>query len=272
MNSIEFSNEFDLIYNNVMSNQAAPIDECEKSMLLSKAQEEIVYNHFNPKGNKYQEGFDDSAKRQYDFSTIIETKLYISGSVNELNFREIQGNDSIFSMDNSDLNIHRYKMTLPSNFLLFINEECSLQRFIHGNTVSRNASVTPINFGELTKARGDTYKFPVATECWRVYNNINKTTEPEIELLAPYASTIQLYKARYVRKPKPIVLVNLTQYGVSIDGVNGSELPFDVSNAEVCELPKSIHREIVQRAVEIAKASYRTGETEVLTQIGQRSE
>ena len=111
----------------------------------------------------------------------------------------------------------------------------------------------------------------MSTECWRVYNNI-EGDPPVIEILAPYASKIITYRARFVRKPKPIVLVNLAQYGVSIDGINGSELPNDVSNAEVCELPEAMHREIVQRAVEIAKATYRTGETEVLTQLGQRSE
>ena len=271
MNSIEFSNEFDLLYNNVMSNQAAPIDECEKSMLLSKAQDEVVFNYFNPKGNKYQEGFDDSAKRQYNFGTIVKTLRYNKDGINELNFTEVTAVQSIFSMGDDDKNVHRYKMTLPPNFLFFINEECLLERYIHGTNLTRNATVTPINFGELNKARGDVYKFPVSTECWRVYNNI-EGEPPVIEILAPYASKIVTYKARFVRKPKPIVLVNLTQYGVSIDGVDGNELPFDVSDAEVCELPKAMHREIVQRAVEIAKAAYRTGETEVLTQLGQRSE
>ncbi len=66
----EFSNEFDVLYNNIMSNQAPGLDEYEKSVFLTKAQSEIIKNYFNPKGNKYQEGFDGSQKRQVDFSIL----------------------------------------------------------------------------------------------------------------------------------------------------------------------------------------------------------
>ena len=49
----EFSNEFDDLYNNVMSNSAPGLDEYEKSVFLTKAQDEVIKNYFNPKGNKY---------------------------------------------------------------------------------------------------------------------------------------------------------------------------------------------------------------------------
>lgn len=74
MDNTEFSNQFDVLYNNVMSNAAPGLNEYEKSVFLTKAQNEIVKNYFNPKGNKYQEGFDDSAKRQIDFSELISNK------------------------------------------------------------------------------------------------------------------------------------------------------------------------------------------------------
>ena len=72
MDHIEFSNEFDVLYNNIMSNAAPGLNEYEKSVFLTKAQEEIVKNHFNPNGNKYKEGLDDSPKRQIDFSELIK--------------------------------------------------------------------------------------------------------------------------------------------------------------------------------------------------------
>ena len=55
MTTQEFSNEFDVLYNNIMSNQAPGLDEYEKSVFLTKAQSEVLKNYFNPKGNKYQE-------------------------------------------------------------------------------------------------------------------------------------------------------------------------------------------------------------------------
>ena len=70
MTNQEFSNQFDVLYNNVMSNQAPGLDEYEKSVFLTKAQNEIVLSYFNPKGNKYTEGFDGNERRQIDFSML----------------------------------------------------------------------------------------------------------------------------------------------------------------------------------------------------------
>lgn len=52
MTNEEFSNEFDVLYNNITSNQAPGLDEYEKSVFLTKAQDEIVKAYFNPKTNK----------------------------------------------------------------------------------------------------------------------------------------------------------------------------------------------------------------------------
>ena len=297
MTSLEFSNSFDIRYNNIMSNQSPGLDEYEKSVVLSAAELELVKNTFNPKGNKYQEGYDDSAKRQYDFSTITEIKRYTKGfnhydilgnetqeeDLNEINFREIlqyagdlqdyigMDQTSVFPMRTRDINVHRYKYTLPKDFMYFISEEAELERLINGRKVYRNAIVTPIDYNQLTTLRGSTYKFPVQNECWRVLNKREITTDAEI--LTPYASEIVNYAMRYVRKPKPIILVNIGNvYGTTIEGEWGEGLPDDVSDAQVCELPEAMHDEIVQRAVEIAKATYRTGETEALINIGQRTE
>lgn len=85
MDNTEFSNQFDVLYNNIMSNAAPGLNEYEKSVFLTKAQNEIIKNYFNPKGNKYQEGFDDSMKRQIDFSNLMETRR-LSNSVEGITY------------------------------------------------------------------------------------------------------------------------------------------------------------------------------------------
>lgn len=79
----EFSDQFDVLYNNITSNQAPGLNEYEKSLFLTKAEKEIVKNHFtaNSKGNDIGQGFDDSAKRQADFSILMKTDKcsFISG-------------------------------------------------------------------------------------------------------------------------------------------------------------------------------------------------
>lgn len=93
MTTSEFSNEFDVLYNNVTSNQAPGLDEYEKSVFLTKAQNEIVKNYFNPKGNKYAEGVDGNEKRQIDFSMIMETRQ-INPKYDEEDVNSIDGYNS----------------------------------------------------------------------------------------------------------------------------------------------------------------------------------
>lgn len=75
MTITEFSDQFDVLYNNITSNQAPGLNEYEKSLFLTKAEKEIVKNYFtaNSKGNTIGQGFDDSAKRQADFSVLMKT-------------------------------------------------------------------------------------------------------------------------------------------------------------------------------------------------------
>ena len=62
MTALEMSSEFDILFNNISSNQGVGLNEFEKSVLLTKAQDEIIKNHYTNKqgGNKYQEGIGDS--------------------------------------------------------------------------------------------------------------------------------------------------------------------------------------------------------------------
>lgn len=68
----EFSDQFDVLYNNITSNQAPGLTEYEKSLFLTKAQDEIVKNYFLPQSNPKQAGFDDNQKRQADFSCLMQ--------------------------------------------------------------------------------------------------------------------------------------------------------------------------------------------------------
>lgn len=77
MNNQEFSDQFDVLYNNITSNQAPGLNEYEKSVFLTKAEKEMVKNYFSAGslGNNLHQGFDDSAKRQADFSVLMKTAL-----------------------------------------------------------------------------------------------------------------------------------------------------------------------------------------------------
>lgn len=241
MTNQEFSNEFDVLYNNIMSNQAPGLDEYEKSVFLTKAQSEILKNYFNPKGNKYQEGFDDSAKRQIDFSSLVRV-----------------AEPTIISSDSSYIKMDdRSKLyTIPTDILFIVNETAKLT----SGSNSRCLSIVPISFEEYNRLMSKPYKCPLKNQGWRLLQYSNKGVAEVIVV----GGTLSEYKIRYIKRPKPIILANLdeTYSNVSIDG--------ETSVSE-CELDPILHPEILQRAVELAKAAY-TGDLKSSVELGQRSE
>jgi len=68
----EFSGEFDVLYNNITSNQAPGLNEYEKSVFLTKAQSQLINEYFNIRTDGVGGGFDGSQRRQYDFSSLIK--------------------------------------------------------------------------------------------------------------------------------------------------------------------------------------------------------
>ena len=79
---------------------------------------------------------------------------------------------------------------------------------------------------------------------------------------------------RYIRKPYPIILEDLSSQGLTIEGYKGTGGSITgpaTSGKACCELAEELHPEILQRAVELAKVFYQGEPTDVIT-AGQRSE
>lgn len=367
MTTQEFSNEFDVLYNNIMSNQAPGLDEYEKSVFLTKAQEELVRDYFNSRNVKNAQGFDDSQKRQYDFSTLLSSaELYdCADNIRALSASSLIAFGSIFDK--------RSRVYLaPSDLFLAINESIE-------DSAKRRYSVLPISYDEYNRLMSKPYGFPLKRQAWRIISDripflagwggkltdsgmflfkskyfkvirikikisdLDIISKPSIveddngvsifmslppnlinywsaylmdndalkeagldkylypvegktgnfptkgptdtplftiniapaimesgaavhtsafEIIGRFTGDIR-YKIRYIKTPKPIILVNLSdiQEGLSINGYN---------TVTECELPPNTHQEILQRAVELAKASYQ-GDLSSVIQTGNVS-
>lgn len=237
MTTNEFEWEFDVLYNNIASNAAPGINSYEKSVLLTKAQDELIKNYFNPQGNKYKEGFDGSAKRQIDFSGLISV-----------------ANGTLLDQQGFDLRAKVFK--IPTDVFLIINES------IVTNTGIKQ--IIPIKFDEYTRLMSKPYKEPLKFQAWRLITDGDINSGVTVEIIPNSQETVESYTLRYVRRPKPIILANLkSEYGdVSINGET------EISQ---CELNPLVHREILQRAVELAKITY-LGDANGIIQSGQRAE
>ena len=243
MTTQEFSNEFDVLYNNIMSNQAPGLDEYEKSVFLTKAQNEVLKNYFNPKGNKYQEGFDGNEKRQIDFSTLVKAVKPIT----------YDGSSYIKFDDRSQL------FQMPNDILFVLNE--TALNTVDG--VNRLINIVPINFDEYSRIMSKPYKQPLKNQGWRLFQSTGGVDFIS-EVIVKTGSTLTDYKVRYVRRPKPIILTDLADAysNVSIEGL---------STVTECELDPILHPEVLQRAVELAKAAY-IGDLNSNVELGKRSE
>lgn len=239
----EFSNEFDVLYNNIMSNQAPGLDEYEKSVFLTKAQSEIIKNYFNPKGNKYQEGFDGSQKRQVDFSKLMKTYASSGTAPTPTSFfGNVTG---------------AYKITWPNDVFVVVNEVVDVIK--KGDNMKYRLQVIPIKYDEYLRVLSKPYKQPLKNQAWRIINGEN-----DINLIVGHLNSVSHdgYHIRYVKHPKPIILESLDGSGLSIN---------NETNEMGCELDPEIHPEILQRAVELARAAY-AGDLKSNVELGQRTE
>ena len=268
MEAMEMLNQFELLYNNIASNQAPGLNPYEISLILTKAQKEIMKNYFNPKGNKYQEGYDESAKRHSDFASLLCDEIlepYETASYKRLDYRSIL-----------------YK--IPESVFLLLNEQ--LEEWLNVQDASTSGSspitvapsestggkragiytVVPIDYDEYTRLMQKPYKYPPKNQFWKLdtgYDDNDRSPIVEVIGRRRDKSTYR-YHIRYIKNPEPIVLVNLADIaeGLSIEGV---------STVNPCKLPKHLHDEIIQRAVEIAKGMWQ-GDLSSTIQLGQRSE
>ena len=218
MNNLEFSNEFDILYNQVMSNAAPPLNEYEKSIFLTKAQEQILRNYFSPKTNAQQEGVNDSQKRELDFYKLVT-------------FEECELVDGVKYDDRSVL----FKM--PNNIFAILNEKAKTQD-------GRLKEVKQIHYTDYNKMMNKPFKYPLKNQAWRLglSGDLNLA-----EIIGGPEDEIKEYTIRYIRNPKPIILEDLDAYDVQINGQD---------KYSECELEESIHREIIEMAVYFAKVSY----------------
>lgn len=247
MTITEFSDQFDVLYNNITSNQAPGLNEYEKSLFLTKAEKEIVKNYFTPnsKGNNIGQGFDDSAKRQADFSVLMKTGACTA----------VPDNTAPAKIDS------RSKVyTYPTDVFIVINETVTVD--------SRPKQVIPLRYDEYTRLMSKPYKRPLKNQVWRLINSgtvSGSVATKTVEIIPGVGDTISAYSVRYVRVPKPIIVGALD--GLTIDGVS--------TVSTVCEIDPILHEDILQRAVELAKAAWTaTGQDniEAVMNMGQRSE
>lgn len=185
----ELSNLFDTllqpyITKDILGEQnTLAFDEYEKSIFLTKAQEQIVLE-------LYQELEQSEENRKY-LSNLIKTENYVP----------------VGEQDNTLINntFKSYKVEIEDSVLFMIYEQCTLSD--ENNCInSRIVSVVPTIHDDLNKVLKNPFKSPNNRKVIRLdFDN-------KIELISKY--NVSNYKVRYLKKPNPIILVKLEDLNI----------------------------------------------------------
>lgn len=227
----EFSNTFDTLLNSyrdikdfgkTQSAYSLELNEYEKSVLLTQAQDLIVKSYFDGTLNPQGQGFDETARRQIDFSDLVTVTEPVTSLADVVKFDD---RGSIY--------------TMPSNILFMLNEKII-------DSAHKTYVVVPLHYREYDRQMSKAYAQPLKKQCWRLFQSAIGV-DLISQIIPIYGITISKYRIRYVRRPVPIILVNLA------DGEYNNTLDIDgVSSVSQCELNPIVHMDILNKAVELA--------------------
>lgn len=185
----ELSNLFDTLLQPYITKDVSgeqntlAFDEYEKSIFLTKAQEQIILE-------LYQELEQSEENRKY-LSNLIKTGNYVP----------VREHDDTL-INNT---FKSYKVEIEDSVLFMIYEQCTLSD--ENNCINgRIVSVVPTIHDDLDKVLKNPFKSPNNRKVIRLdFDN-------KIELISKY--NISNYKVRYLKKPNPIILVKLEDLNI----------------------------------------------------------
>ena len=219
MTAAEMKLNFLILYDKVTNFAAPGYEDFEIATFLNKAQLQYTKRTYNYKGNKYQEGFEETEKRRKDLAELV---------------RNAELTSSAISSDQTGVSPNGTFYDLPLDLLYALREEATISSSDHcvdGNRIS----VKPVTHDEYNINIKNPFKKPDPTTVWRLdfSREIPQIGEPmRHELITGDSYTISTYHMRYLKVPRDIVI--------------------DDTSPVNCELQGSIHPEILDIAVRIA--------------------
>lgn len=214
----EFRYEFDLLYNNIMSDMAPGLDDYEVSLFLTEAQEELVQQLYT--GSAQFDGFESSEKVRRNLANLI-----------------VHGTAALSKPIAYGNGYWEYRTSIGGVLALISERAKIMDTKCCDNT--KWVNVVPIKYDEINKVIENPFRRPNNHQILRLDN---KTSEVRLITKA----IAKEYVFEYLAKPAPIIVSDLP-LGFSINGQ---------TSAQSSVLDESLHRPIIKYAVQLAAASW----------------
>ena len=239
MTNPEFSNQFDLLvssyrrfrdFDDREPMDTIEFDEYEKSLFLTKAQEELVLSLYNGRNSSLQSFEETEELRRYLSDLVMEAELspLTSSSGKPLG---IDSRSKFFSLP-SDLWFITYESAKVSDSKC---EDLSVM------------DVYPVRQDEYHKIKKNPFRGANDRRALRL-----DLSEGIVEIVCKYE--VSEYYVRYLRQLRPIILVDLPN-GITI----GHSDSFEGDKETPCELHEGLHQRILELAVQMALQSKGVG-------------
>lgn len=224
MTTQEFSNEFDTLLNSfsqqaVVGGQAPKfdlaLDEYEKSVLLTQAQEDIVRGLYN--GTLAGQSFERTEELRRALDSLIKTE------------RLKQSKEILLGLTPKS---QFFRFPDDTWFITYEQVTITDESLCGGESIVR---VVPMRQDEWHKSSDNPFRKPNKNKVIRL-----DYSSEVLEVISDYP--ISEYLIKYISKPTPIILTQLPE-DLSIGGVQ------DITE---CKLNTALHRVILERAVQLA--------------------
>lgn len=180
MTTQEFSIEFDILYNNLASNTAPPLNEYEKSVFLTKAQSDIVIELYSGRNNL-----------GLSYESSEEVRNYLKGLL-------IKKENTFGYSQQSYI-----ELAFPSDIMFITREELD------------GVPVIPISQDEYNRIKNNPFKGPSLRRALRIVQSNSKI----ILWFKSPSTKDHTYIAYGISRPYPIILDGIDDPTLTIEGM-----------------------------------------------------
>lgn len=224
----EWSNAFDvLIADYINRNQfelESPLafDEYEKSIFLTKAQEDIVRELYT--GAAAGQSFENTEEARRQLDALVKQIVYKGTTKQDTGLHD---------------KFNHYSFELPEDCWYIVFEQATTIKSDKKCDSEKVLEVYPVTHDDYHRIVKNPFRGPNTRKALRL--DFGKS---QVEIVSNYV--LGKYLVRYLSKPSPIVLCDLTAEGISIEGI---------TTPTECKLSELLHQEILDRAVQLAVTS-----------------